>query len=267
MMSNQLVAMAAATLSLAAGLASDPVDIDADAAARGNVTAGDAPGFPVTISQPGRYRLRSDLLVPPHADGIVITAPDVTLDLNGHRVHGPVRCTHSAVIRAVACNGRVDSMPRAGIHAAAASRSVIRNGSVSGFAGVGIHHGDSTLIENVEVSGNAGAGIVGARADASADAPKSAPAVLLRQVLVQYNGGAGFVCDRANVERSSFADNGGNGVECQGGEFADSVSRGNGGYGVADGFKPGLRTINNRMGAVARDGGVRMEASRTDTQR
>ena len=51
--------------------------------------------------------------------------------------------------------------------------------------------------------------------------------------------------------RSSFADNGGTGVDCHSGEFSDSVSRGNGGFGVADGFKPGLRTINNRQGAVA----------------
>ena len=247
MMPNQIVALAAATLSLAAGWVSDPVDIDAASAARGNVTAGDEPGYPITISRPGRYRLSSDLLVPPHADGIVITAPNVTLDLNGHRVRGPVRCTHSAASRAVACDWQVESSPRAGIDASAAPNSVLRNGSVTGFAGMGIHHGDAALLENLEVSGNAGAGIVGAVRAAPVGAERS----VVRQVLVHHNAGAGIVCDRLTVERSSFADNGGTGVDCRGGEFSDSVSRGNGGFGVADGFKPGLRTINNRLGAVA----------------
>ena len=242
MMSNQLVALAAATLSLTAGLVSDPVSVDAAQAARGGVTPGDASGYPITISQPGRYRLAGDLIVPAHTDGIVITAPNVTLDLNGHSVRGPVRCTHSAANRAVECDWQVEPSARAGINSVAAAHSVIRNGAVTGFAGVGIHHGEAALLENLEVSANAGAGIVG-------NDPRDGSVV--RQVLVHYNGGSGIVCEHVSVERSSFADNGGTGVDCHSGEFSDSVSRGNGGFGVADGFKPGLRTINNRQGAVA----------------
>ncbi len=257
MMSNQFVALAAATLSLAAGLASDPVSIDAAQAARGGVTPGDAPGYPITISQPGRYRLSGDLIVPAHADGIVVTAANVTLDLNGHRVHGPVRCTHSAARRAVECSWRVEPSPRAGINTVAAPRSVIRNGSVMGFAGVGIHHGEATLLENLEVSSNAGAGIVGGgHADGG----------VARQLLVQHNGGSGIVCLHLTVERSSFADNGGTGVDCRSGVFSDSVSRGNGGFGVADAFKPGLRTINNRQGAVASIAALR-EAAKDEVER
>ena len=242
MMSNQLVALAAATLSLAAGLASDPVAIDAARAERGGVTPGDAPGYPVTINQPGRYRLMSDLIVPAHTDGIVFTAPNVTLDLNGHSVRGPVRCTHSTARRAVECDWRVEAAPRAGINTAAAPHAVIRNGAVVGFAGVGIQLGEAALLENLEVSSNAGVGIAGAALVGGG---------VVRQVLVQHNGGSGIVCEGLTVERSSFADNGGTGVDCRGGMFLDSVSRGNGGYGVADGFKPGLRMINNRQGAVS----------------
>lgn len=253
MMSNQLVALAAATLSLAAGLVSDPVTIDAAQAERGGVTPDDAPGYPITISQPGRYRLSSDLIVPAHADGIVITAPNVTLDLNGHSVRGPVRCTHSSASRAVACDWRVEPSARVGINAVAAPHSVIRNGSVTGFAGVGVRHGAAALLENLEVSANAGVGIAGASIVGAARAEGG----VLRQVLVKHNGGGGIVCDGLTVERSSFADNGGTGVDCRGGVFSDSVSRGNGGFGVADGFKPGLRTINNRLGAVASAAAVR----------
>ena len=254
MMSNQLVALAAATLSLTAGLVSDPVAIDAAQAARGGVTPGDAPGYPITLSQPGRYRLASDLLVPAHTDGIVISAPNVTLDLNGHSVRGPVRCTHSPMNRTVECDWRVEPAARAGINTVAAPHSVVRNGSVLGFAGVGIQHGEAALLENLEVSSNAGAGIVGNVGS------------VVRQVLVRNNGGSGIVCRNVTVERSSFADNGGTGVDCRGGMFSDSVSRGNGGFGVADGFKPGLRTINNRQGPVASVAAMR-EAARAEAER
>lgn len=268
MMPNQLVALAAATLSLVTGLVNEPVEIGAAQAERGGVTPDDAPGYPVTLSRPGHYRLSADLIVPAHADGIVITASHVTLDLNGHRVRGPVRCTHSAVRRAVTCDWRIEASPRAGIHAGAASHSVIRNGSVTGFAGVGIRHGEAALLENLVVSANAGAGIVGGGAGGAARAEAS----VVRHVLVQHNGGSGIVCGQPTVERSSFADNGGTGVDCRGGNFADSVSRGNGGFGVADGFRPGLRTLDNRLGAVAGpaalrrmfEGGDSLEASRGD---
>ena len=48
--------------------------IDQARALAGNVTPGDAPGFPVTISEPGSYRLASDL----ESDngGILIAADD-----------------------------------------------------------------------------------------------------------------------------------------------------------------------------------------------
>jgi hypothetical protein len=255
MMPHQFAALAAATLSLAAGWVSEPVSIGPEHALRGNVTPGDAPGFPVTISQPGRYRLTGDLVVPAHTDGIVVTAPNVTLDLNGHGVRGPVRCVHSATSRSVECNWLVESVPRAGISTAQAPNSVIRNGLVAGFAGVGIHHGEAALLENLEVSSNAGPGIVGAG---------QAGGGVVRQVLVWHNGGRGIVCRRMTVERSSFAENGGTGVDCPSGVFSDSVSRGNGGFGVADAFKPGLRTINNRQGAVASVAALRDTAKAAD---
>ena len=254
MMSNQFLALAAATVSLSAGLVHSPQMIDHAQALKGGVTPGDAPGYPITLSRPGSYRLSSDLVVPPHADGVVVSAPHVTLDLNGHAVIGPVRCVHSEPARTVACSWVVEPSARAGIDALAAPHSVIRNGAVKGFAGVGIRHGESALIENLEVSANAGTGIVGSGyRDAGA----------VRGVLVRHNGGGGIVCDGMTVERSSFSDNGATGVDCRRAVFSDSVSRGNGGYGVADAFKPGLRTIHNRQGAVATAAALRDAAVAT----
>lgn len=55
----------------------------------GNVTAGDAPGFPVTISESDSYRLGSNMtLLDGDTTGIEITAGTVTLDLNGFSIVG-----------------------------------------------------------------------------------------------------------------------------------------------------------------------------------
>jgi hypothetical protein len=59
----------------------------ADALA-GNVTPGDAPGFPVTLSAIGVYRLSGNLLPTAGKDGIDVTAPDVTIDMFGFRLAG-----------------------------------------------------------------------------------------------------------------------------------------------------------------------------------
>ena len=123
-MSNQFAALAAAALSLSAGLMNSPQTIDHAQALRGGVTPLDAPGYPVTISRPGHYRLSGDLVVPAHADGILITAPDVTLDLNGHTVRGPVRCAHSPQGRTVECNWLIEPSLRSGISTVAAPRTI-----------------------------------------------------------------------------------------------------------------------------------------------
>ena len=66
------------------------VMIDQRTALAGKVTAGDAAGFPVTISESGSYRLNSNLVVTSPATTVIeITANDVTLDLAGFSIIGP----------------------------------------------------------------------------------------------------------------------------------------------------------------------------------
>jgi hypothetical protein len=68
--------------------------IDQNRALAGNVTPGDAPGFPVSISQSGSYRLSGNITVPDvNTTAIQITADFVTLDLNGFSIVGPNVCT------------------------------------------------------------------------------------------------------------------------------------------------------------------------------
>ena len=57
----------------------------------GNVTPGDAPGFPVTLSRRGSYRLSGNLRVARDTNGLEVAAEDITIDLNGFTIRGPRR--------------------------------------------------------------------------------------------------------------------------------------------------------------------------------
>lgn len=59
--------------------------------------SGDAGGFPITITQPGSYRLTSGLTVGSNITAITISADHVTLDLNGFEIRGPVSCSGTPV--------------------------------------------------------------------------------------------------------------------------------------------------------------------------
>jgi hypothetical protein len=76
-------------------------------------------GFPYTISQTGSYRLSSDLIVPcaTALTGIVVNAPQVTLDMNGFTL---------------SCSGGTNAAT--GI-AVKQNNAVLSNGTITGFGG------------------------------------------------------------------------------------------------------------------------------------
>src|SRR3954466_9962513 len=53
----------------------------------------DTPGFPIIICNPGSYRLSGNLTVPDaNTTAIALFADNVTIDLNGFSISGPVTC-------------------------------------------------------------------------------------------------------------------------------------------------------------------------------
>jgi hypothetical protein len=86
----QLVIMLALVLPSAALAVDGVVLIDQNKAAAGGVSLGDTPGFPISITQPGSYRLASNLTAPANTNAINITASNVTIDLNGFSVTGTI---------------------------------------------------------------------------------------------------------------------------------------------------------------------------------
>ena len=140
--------------------------IDQNKALAGNVTPGDPAGFPVNITQPGSYRLSSNLIVPnENTTAIQITASHVTLDLNGFAILGPTNCAGGTL--PCAGTGTGNGINTGGSNAPDQFNITIRNGTIQGMGGDGVHlEGDSHLVEYLHVRSNGGNGIfIGSSAD------------------------------------------------------------------------------------------------------
>jgi len=129
--------------------------IDQNKATAGNVTPGDTPGFPVTLSLPGSYRLAGNLTVPDaNTNAIIIAADHVTLDLNGFAILGPTDCSGGIQHCANTGSGMGISTDTDRLNI------TIRNGTVKGMGRRGVFlTGDSHLVEYVHASDNGDVGI------------------------------------------------------------------------------------------------------------
>lgn len=105
--------------------------IDQNRALAGGITPGDSPGFPISITQPGSYRLSGNITVAANViNGIVISANNVTLDLNGFHVSGPApTCSNFAD---PAC-ASVSGVTTLGFNQYTGIK--VRNGAITGFNG------------------------------------------------------------------------------------------------------------------------------------
>lgn len=131
-LTTALAAALAALALTAAGNAQAQTSITQDKALAGAVTPGDTAGFPVTITQPGSYRLMSNLLVPAGTNGIEIKVNNVSLDLNGFAILGPGSCSRDDGSGHVVCTVQSGAAGISGPQGLSANVQV-RNGSVEGF--------------------------------------------------------------------------------------------------------------------------------------
>lgn len=194
------------------------VHIDQYSAVAGNVTPGDAPGFPVTISQPGSYRLSGNITVPDgDTTAIQITSDAVTLDLNGFSILGPVVCTTPT-----SCPppGKGIGVQAVGDQTSGPRGVRVRNGSVRGMGQFGIFlTGDGSFVEKVAVGGNAAGGM-------------SVAGSVIESTAVQ-NGSFGIIA--MTVRDSTSMQNAGDGIilNGSGGVATGNISSLNGGVGIA----------------------------------
>ena len=164
-------------------------------------------GFPYTITQPGSYQLTGNLTVPVGTSGILISASNVTLDLNGFSIM--TSCTDS-------CSGSGIGTVFLGTELTGIS---VRNGSVQGFNnGVELSGGGGFLVQNVKAQSNthfgidlegqiAGAGIVDrCIAINNGDAGISGGAQLtVTESVASGNGGFGIQPGESSIVKGSSA--------------------------------------------------------------
>lgn len=186
---------------------------------------GDGPGFPVTISQPGSYRLTGNLDLTaenPATNGIDISAPATTVDLGGFQIIGPARC--SGACGAVSCGSSSGSSGWAVVFQAGAFAGTVRNGTVRNMGNTGIG------------SAAQGLRVVGITAFHNAyDGIGTYQNTIVLDSIVFENGQDGIDVDAGSlIENSSAACNRNHGIEIDGvnGVIVSTTVQGNGVDGI-----------------------------------
>lgn len=217
----------ATVIALLALLASGPaqavdgvIEINQVRAKAGGVTPGDTPLFPVTISQPGSYRLTGNLDVTDasarpggtlaeNTTAIQVTADDVTIDLNGFMIKGPTACSGKPPTCSPTGSGR-------GIDASTGQTSVaVMNGSVRGMGADGLllNRSSTTLAEKVRALSNGGSGITAnAATNCAADSNQftGIDAFTVTNCTAAFNGSAGI--NTFTAANCTASNNGGQGI-------------------------------------------------------
>ncbi len=133
------------------------IEISQTTAIAGGTTLGDGPGFPITLSQRGAYRLTSNLTLPDqNAIGIDVTIDGVSIDLNGFAIVGPVVCSGVPVTSCLPAGVATGIGIRGPDHVS------VRNGTIRGTGAQAIVLTWNARIEKVDVQMVAPSGLAGA---------------------------------------------------------------------------------------------------------
>lgn len=212
--------------------------IDQNRAQAGYITPDDAPGFPVTISQSGSYRLSGNLTVPDvNTTAIKITADFVTLDLNGFSIIGPAVCAGSPI--KCTAPGEGIGVQAAGDQPHGARGVRVINGSVRGMGRMGIWMtGDGSFVARVNVDGNTGGGmsVAGSVIESAATQNGSFGIIgtTVRDSTALQNLGDGIILATGGVATgNSSSDNGGYGLYVQGGTATGNTLFFNKSFGIS----------------------------------
>jgi len=200
--------------------------IDQNRALAGNVTPGDAPGFPITISVSGSYRLASNLTVPNEnttAIDVTTAAGSVAIDLNGFTIHGPTVCDTSIppVCSPVAADPSNIFGSGDGIRSGASESLTVRNGAIAGMGRYAVFS-------------------------------FNAPTVLIDSVQVRFSGLGGLFLGGGTVSNSLLTRNGGNAIALNQGIVINNIITRTAGDGVISTGFP-VNAIDNQIG---QSGGV-----------
>lgn len=219
-------------------------DIDQDCATGTGCFAGDSGGFPVSITEPGSYRLISNLETTDPGQTLIEinSAGGVTLDLQGFRLRGPADCSGVPLSCTDTGAGRGILASTFGV--------TIRNGTIIGMGSNGLELAAEARVQNVTVKDSGSIGIDVLRNSRISDCivkqngfdgiQGGDDSVITDNVAVG-NGNDGISTAHSRVVGNTASDNGKYGIECGG----ECVVRDNRAAGNADiGLRiPGASTI------------------------
>lgn len=197
------------------------IEINQTRALAGGVTAGDTPGFPVTISAAGSYRLTGNLDVtglpqPENIWAVEITSSDVDLDLNGFSIIGPTDCSGMPKVCSPVGSGE-------GVSAGGQRRVAVRNGRVRGFGHAGIRLGPQGVVEEVHVMDNSSFGV----------AVELSGRIVSNTI--EENGINGITCGQGSfISGNALHRNGNDGIGTTESLISNNVVMLNGGAGISD---------------------------------
>lgn len=196
----------------------------------GGVTPGDTPGFPVTLSRRGAYRVDTDLVVPAGAIGIQLRSNYVDLDMNGFTLYG---WNSAGTIRAATYG--IDSAFGVG---------KIRDGFITGFKFDGIRLRDGAVagssnqmvISNMTIQSNGRYGIDGFESSYTRILGSS----------INANGSTGVWCASfCLIEGNVIGANADHGVGLLSGTVLGNTIADNGGIGVVGNSTPAATGAGN----------------------
>jgi hypothetical protein len=155
------LAGAMASLLIADEAFANPIALSQAKALQGGVTPGDGPGFPITLSEHGSYIFESDIRPTSGVNGIEVTSPYVTVDLNGFLLHGGGAANTGITTTGNALtvkNGIIGHFKSVGIQAPTAYVS-IRNMTIVENGQNGVVLGDYAMVNGSTISANGSSGI------------------------------------------------------------------------------------------------------------
>jgi hypothetical protein len=227
----KLVMRCAGLASVLCGLLATPavaadgeILLSQDKAMTGNVTPGDAAGFPITLTQPGRYRLVGNLLPPNGVDGIDIQSDNVTVDFDGFTLQG-------------------DSGAGTGVSSRRDAIEIM-NGVITGFGLFGIQNeyvGRFWAISNMRVMKNGKGVSAGAYARVVGNT-------------IAMNGDYGLACEFCLIQGNVVALNHDDGIDARGATVLGNAIAGNRGYGISS-FVMGYATTGYGNNTLVRNNG------------
>ena len=193
------------TCCVPAALAVDGViEINHARALAGGVTPGDAPGYPVTLSQPGSYRLTGNLSQPSADTDVLQVANNVrnvNIDLNGFEIGGGNTCNYTPGPMALSCTAVGSGT---GIQTFWDETHLnVRNGVIRGVGSMGIRSNGPLTADNLRIVHSGSYALLGG-------------AALIRNVMV-YRNGRGVGTANGEISQVRVLENGGDaGIECSG---------------------------------------------------